>query len=261
MKGKTTCGRPPRNERRCPWRSCRPAAGKSLCFQLPRADAGGRDGGDVVAADRADARPGPALRARASAAGALTSAIRRRRPSRSGALEDGALKLLYMAPERSPPPGRTGCCARRRQPDRRGRGALRQPVGPRFPPRLPADRRAARARCDVPLAAFTATADAETRDEIVARCSMADARDLPARLRPAQPPPRLQPKDQPRQQILELRRRAAGQSGIVYCGTRAKTETLAQALRERGTPPAPITAGWRPRPAGASSTALPPRTG
>ncbi len=51
---------------------------------------------------------------------------------------------------------------------RRGRGALCQPMGPRFPPRLPAHRRPP-PRLNVPLAAFTATADAETRDEITAR--------------------------------------------------------------------------------------------
>jgi ATP-dependent DNA helicase RecQ len=40
-------------------------------------------------------------------------------------------------------------------------------------------------------------------------------------------------KNQPRQQILSYAAARRGQSGIVYCGTRAKTETLAQALRRR----------------------------
>jgi ATP-dependent DNA helicase RecQ len=41
-------------------------------------------------------------------------------------------------------------------------------------------------------------------------------------------------KNQPRQQILSYAAARRGQSGIVYCGTRAKTETLARALSEDG---------------------------
>ncbi|MEO0504173.1 MAG: RQC domain-containing protein, partial [Pseudomonadota bacterium] len=41
-------------------------------------------------------------------------------------------------------------------------------------------------------------------------------------------------KNGPRAQILNFAAARKGQSGIVYCGTRAKTETLAQALREAG---------------------------
>ena len=42
------------------------------------------------------------------------------------------------------------------------------------------------------------------------------------------------PKDRPREQLLEFVRRRRDLSGIVYCSTRAKTETLAQALTEAG---------------------------
>ncbi|MEC8195314.1 MAG: RQC domain-containing protein, partial [Pseudomonadota bacterium] len=41
-------------------------------------------------------------------------------------------------------------------------------------------------------------------------------------------------KDNPRKQILQFAAARKGQSGIVYCGTRAKTETLAKALRDEG---------------------------
>ena len=41
-------------------------------------------------------------------------------------------------------------------------------------------------------------------------------------------------KDSPRSQILNFADARKGQSGIVYTATRAKTETLAQALREAG---------------------------
>jgi ATP-dependent DNA helicase RecQ len=41
-------------------------------------------------------------------------------------------------------------------------------------------------------------------------------------------------KDNPRAQIMEFAAARKGQSGIVYCGTRAKTETLARALLDAG---------------------------
>src|SRR5690606_28665510 len=43
-------------------------------------------------------------------------------------------------------------------------------------------------------------------------------------------------KDSPRDQILRFAAARNGQSGIVYCGTRAKTETLAAALQAAGHP-------------------------
>jgi ATP-dependent DNA helicase RecQ len=115
---------------------------------------------------------------------------------------------------------------------------------------------------NVPLAAFTATADAETRDEIVTRLFDGEAPEVFLR---GFDRPNLslafEVKNQPRQQILSYAAARRGQSGIVYCGTRAKTETLARRCRTTGIPPAPITAGWRPTTAAMSNTASPPRTG
>jgi len=88
---------------------------------------------------------------------------------------------------------------------------------------------------DVPLAAFTATADAETREEIVQKLF---AGVQPAHFLRGFDRPNIHlafaVKDGPRGQILRFAAARQGQSGIVYCGTRAKTETLAQALREAG---------------------------
>ena len=88
----------------------------------------------------------------------------------------------------------------------------------------------------MPLAAFTATADSETRDEIVAR--LFDEKSPPETFLRGFDRPNLHlafaVKNQPRQQVLAFAAARKGQSGIVYCGTRAKTETLAQALREAG---------------------------
>jgi ATP-dependent DNA helicase RecQ len=94
---------------------------------------------------------------------------------------------------------------------------------------------ALRRALDVPLAAFTATADAETRAEIVVR--LFGEADPQVFLRGFDRPNlslAFEVKNQPRRQILDFAAARKGQSGIVYCGTRAKTETMAAALREAG---------------------------
>ena len=88
---------------------------------------------------------------------------------------------------------------------------------------------------DVPLAAFTATADEETRAEIITR--LFDGQEPATFLRGFDRPNihlAFEVKDQPRRQILDFADARRGQSGIVYTATRAKTETLSQALREAG---------------------------
>jgi ATP-dependent DNA helicase RecQ len=209
--------------------------GKSLCFQLPALM---RDGVTVVispliALMRDQVR---ALRAAGVEAGALTSGNTEEETAEVwAALEERRLKLLYIAPERLAAGAALGMLRRIGvsliavdeahcvsqwghdfRPDYLRIGELRRAL-------------------NVPLAAFTATADAETRDEIVAK------------LFDGQPPqvflhgfdrPNIHlafaAKDKPRQQILSFAAARKGQSGIVYCGTRAKTESLAQALSETG---------------------------
>jgi ATP-dependent DNA helicase RecQ len=88
---------------------------------------------------------------------------------------------------------------------------------------------------NVPLAAFTATADAETRDEIVDK--LFDGQPPQTFLQGFDRPNihmAFAAKDNPRAQIMEFAAARKGQSGIVYCGTRAKTETLARALVDAG---------------------------
>lgn len=209
--------------------------GKSLCFQLPALM---RDGVTVVispliALMRDQVR---ALRAAGVAAGALTSGNTEEETAEVwAALEERRLKLLYIAPERLAAGAAIGMLRRI------GVGLIAvdeahcvSQWGHDFRPdylRIGALRRA----LNVPLAAFTATADAETQQEIVAK------------LFDGQPPqvflhgfdrPNIHlafaAKDKPRQQILGFADARKGQSGIVYCGTRAKTESLAQALSEAG---------------------------
>jgi len=209
--------------------------GKSLCFQLPALM---RDGVTVVispliALMRDQVR---GLREAGIEAGALTSGNTQEETDQVWeALEDGRLKLLYIAPERLSAGSALGMLRRINvnliavdeahcvsqwghdfRPDYLRIGELRRTL-------------------DVPLAAFTATADAETQAEIVTR--LFDGEQPATFLRGFDRPNihlAFAAKNNPRTQILNFAAARKGQSGIVYCGTRSKTEKLAAALREKG---------------------------
>lgn len=209
--------------------------GKSLCFQLPALV---RDGVTVVispliALMRDQVR---GLQAAGVEAGALTSAnTDDENDAVFAALSERRLKLLYMAPERLASGGTLTLLKRAGttliavdeahcvsqwghdfRPDYLRIGDLKRAL-------------------DVPLAAFTATADQETRDEIVAKLFDGHA---PRSFLHGFDRPNIHlafaVKDSPRRQILDFADARRGQSGIVYAATRARTETLAAALREVG---------------------------
>ena len=221
--------------------------GKSLCFQLPALC---RDGLTVVISplialmrDQVNA-----LKAVGVEAGTLTSGNTEEETEQVfEAIDDGRLKLLYIAPERLANPGTTLLLRRANvsmiavdeahcvsqwghdfRPDYLRIGTLRDAL-------------------NVPLAAFTATADQETRDEIVER--LFQGRDCQIFLKGFDRPNihlAFAPKNKPRQQLLDFVAARKDQAGIIYCGSRAKTETLAQALRAQGHTALHYHAGMQP---------------
>jgi ATP-dependent DNA helicase RecQ len=209
--------------------------GKSLCFQLP---ALARDGvalvvSPLIALMRDQVA---ALQALGIKAGALTSGnTDEETEAVFEALEQGELKLLYIAPERLANFGtqrmlsnlpisfiavdEAHCVSQWGhdfRPDYLRIGELRKQLG-------------------VPLAAFTATADPETQQEIVERLFEGGTPDI---FLQGFDRPNIHlafaVKNAPRQQVLNFTASRKGQSGIIYCGSRAKCETLAQALRTAG---------------------------
>jgi len=87
---------------------------------------------------------------------------------------------------------------------------------------------------DVPVMALTATATERVRADIVGRLKLRDPAVFVASFNRPNLTYRVVPKDQPQRQLLDFIRRREGESGIVYCASRAATERTAEALVARG---------------------------
>jgi ATP-dependent DNA helicase RecQ len=87
---------------------------------------------------------------------------------------------------------------------------------------------------NAPLAAFTATATARVREDIVTQLRMKAAQIHVASFNRPNLSYRVVPRQEPLKQILEILAAHPGASGIIYCMTRDRTEELAEALSEKG---------------------------
>ena len=220
-------------------------SGKSLCYQIPALV---RDGTGVVISplialmqDQVDALTVLGVRA-----GFLNST---QDPDERRGVEyafmDGKLDLLYLAPERL----RTDATLRLLdrgavalfaideahcvaqwghdfRPDYLGLSVLHE--------RWPA----------VPRIAVTATATRQTLAEITSRLGLGEARHFVASFDRPNITYRIEPKKEPRRQLLRLlRTEHPGEAGIVYCLSRASTEKTAEFLCAEGFVALPYHAG------------------
>ncbi|PXW17452.1 DNA helicase RecQ [Paraburkholderia caballeronis] len=228
--------------------------GKSLCYQIPalvRHEAG-QGAGIVVSPlialmqDQVAALTEVGVRAaylNSTLSGAEAAATER-------ALREGDLDLLYVAPERLMTPRfldllertRIGLfaideahCVSQWGHDFRPEYIQLSVLHERFP--------------NVPRIALTATADAITRDEIVHRLALDDARIFVSSFDRPNIRYRIVEKDNARTQLLDFIRaehtRADGttDAGVVYCLSRRKVEETAEWLKGQGVRALPYHAG------------------
>ena len=222
--------------------------GKSLCYQIPALM---REGTAVVVSplialmqDQVDALRQLGVEA-AFLNSSLDAAGQREVEQR---LVAGALKLLYVAPERLLTERCLELLARVPvalfaideahcvsqwghdfRPEYRQLTLLHE----RFP--------------TIPRIALTATADAPTRREIVERLALESARCFVASFDRPNIRYRVAEKDDARRQLREFLLRHAGASGIVYCLSRRKVEEVAEWLAEQGIAALPYHAGMDAR--------------
>lgn len=219
-------------------------AGKSLCYQLP---AVAMEGccvvvSPLIALMHDQLRSARALGIRAAS---LTSVDEDWRETQ-GQLLAGDLDLLYVAPERASNEGFRALLERARiclfaideahcvsewghdfRPDYR----LLRPLLDRFP--------------QVPRLALTATADAHTRQDILAQLGIPDDGLIISGFDRPNIRYVVEPRDGPGRQIGDILASNPG-PGIIYTQTRAATEKLAASLGAKGRPVLPYHAGLAP---------------
>jgi ATP-dependent DNA helicase RecQ len=221
--------------------------GKSICYQVPALARGGL--GLVVSPLIAlmDDQVA-ALRQLGISAGALHSELDPDESLRvSNLLANGKLDLLYVSPERLLSAG----TLERLRREKLALIAIDEAHcvsawGHEFRPEYRALQRLAEIFPGVPRVALTATADPRTRDDILASLDMRDARVFTASFHRDNLNIAASAKSSETTQMLDFLKRHPGEAGIIYCGSRNKTDRTALKLKEKGLTAIAFHAGLAP---------------
>jgi ATP-dependent DNA helicase RecQ len=210
-------------------------SGKSLCFQIPSLVTGGLT---VVVSPLVALMEDQvaALKLAGVAADAINSSRSREDNVASWRrAAAGETRLLYMAPERLMTERMLAALAKL---DIRlfavDEAHCISQWGPAFRPEYERLSQLQSIFPGVPIAALTATADAVTRDDIVARLFDGNAKMVVLGFDRPNIKLSVEMKQEWKRQMTDFLARHEGESGIVYCLSRKKTEEAAQHLRDHG---------------------------